>query len=209
VAFFGFIGYASVMPNAPRSTTPPPGHENSVAAPAPGDLELVRSFLSLHDHPPGITDDRSPTAPTLDRWLRDHGFAVDGLDEAGAARAARVLEDLRTLVWEGQGAARDEDALARLDRAARDAGVAPSLATGQLVADADGIDGVLGRLLAIAFLARADGSFARLRPCANHECRSVFFDRSKNRSGRWCDMRSCGTQAKVRAYRARQRAAGA
>jgi predicted RNA-binding Zn ribbon-like protein len=34
----------------------------------------------------------------------------------------------------------------------------------------------------------------------------VFYDRSKNRSGRWCVMAECGNRAKVRAYRERERA---
>ena len=48
-----------------------------------------------------------------------------------------------------------------------------------------------------------DGSWDRLRGCANPTCRSVFWDRSKNRSGRWCSLSVCGNQAKVRAYRER------
>ncbi|HEX6579263.1 MAG TPA: CGNR zinc finger domain-containing protein, partial [Actinomycetota bacterium] len=34
----------------------------------------------------------------------------------------------------------------------------------------------------------------------------VFFDRSKNKSGKWCSMNACGNRAKVRAFRARQAA---
>ena len=71
-----------------------------------------------------------------------------------------------------------------------------------------GVRGAVGRLLGIAFLAELDGTWQRLRPCANASCRSVFWDGSKNRSGRWCSMEACGNQAKVRAYRERERAAG-
>ncbi len=35
---------------------------------------------------------------------------------------------------------------------------------------------------------------------------TVFFDRSKNKSGKWCSMNACGNRAKVRAFRARQAA---
>ena len=45
----GFLVYTSAMERPP---TQPPGHGED-EAPAPGELELVRSFLSLHDHPPG------------------------------------------------------------------------------------------------------------------------------------------------------------
>jgi predicted RNA-binding Zn ribbon-like protein len=47
----------------------------------------------------------------------------------------------------------------------------------------------------------------RLKQCAN--CRWLFLDTSKNASRRWCSMAHCGTEAKVRATRARRRAARA
>jgi predicted RNA-binding Zn ribbon-like protein len=46
----------------------------------------------------------------------------------------------------------------------------------------------------------------RLRICANEGCRYVFIDRSPTGRRRWCDMRTCGNQAKVAAHRARARA---
>lgn len=206
----GFIEYARAMATAtdPRAGLPT-GHGNDVAASAPGDLELVRSFVSLHDHAPGTTNSLPPSAPTLRTWFRDHGLVQGDLGPVDLGRAAGAREDLRALVAENMGLPRNEKALDRLDRLARAAGVTPSLARGTLEPHEGGLAGALGRLLAIAFLARTDGSWDRLRTCSNASCHSVFYDRSKNRSGRWCDMRSCGTQAKVRAYRARQRAADA
>lgn len=52
----------------------------------------------------------------------------------------------------------------------------------------------------------ADDSPERLRICANQGCRYVFIDRSPTGRRRWCDMRTCGNQAKVAAHRARLRA---
>jgi predicted RNA-binding Zn ribbon-like protein len=48
----------------------------------------------------------------------------------------------------------------------------------------------------------------RLKICRNPRCRVAFFDRSRNNSGVWRDVRTCGNAANLRAYRARQRAAG-
>jgi predicted RNA-binding Zn ribbon-like protein len=42
-----------------------------------------------------------------------------------------------------------------------------------------------------------------MRVCPNPDCRWMFYDHSKNRSGRWCQMAECGNRAKVRAYRER------
>jgi predicted RNA-binding Zn ribbon-like protein len=54
--------------------------------------------------------------------------------------------------------------------------------------------------------AAADGSWQRLKACADEECRWAFYDHSRNRSGRWCSMATCGNQQKARTYRERARA---
>jgi predicted RNA-binding Zn ribbon-like protein len=64
---------------------------------------------------------------------------------------------------------------------------------------------VLGEALAEAVALRATGEWSRLKTCAMDTCRWVFFDASRNRSGRWCSMQSCGNKAKTAAYRARHR----
>jgi predicted RNA-binding Zn ribbon-like protein len=51
----------------------------------------------------------------------------------------------------------------------------------------------------------ASGPVHRLRICANDGCREVFIDRSPTGRRRWCDMRTCGNQAKVARHRARRR----
>ena len=64
---------------------------------------------------------------------------------------------------------------------------------------------VLGEALAEAVALRATGEWSRLKTCALDSCRWVFFDASRNRSGRWCSMQGCGNKAKTAAYRARHR----
>ncbi len=54
----------------------------------------------------------------------------------------------------------------------------------------------------------ASGPTHRLRICANDGCREVFIDRSPTGRRRWCDMRTCGNQAKVARHRARLRVSG-
>ena len=51
----------------------------------------------------------------------------------------------------------------------------------------------------------ADDAPSRLRVCANGGCRYLFIDRSPTGRRRWCDMRTCGNQAKVARHRARAR----
>lgn len=53
----------------------------------------------------------------------------------------------------------------------------------------------------------AGGGADRLRICANEGCRYLFIDRSPTGRRRWCDMRTCGNQAKVARHRAKAKAA--
>ncbi|WP_148076665.1 CGNR zinc finger domain-containing protein [Cellulomonas sp. PhB150] len=70
----------------------------------------------------------------------------------------------------------------------------------------DPADTVAG-LVAEVFEAQRDGMWQRLKACANPDCQWVYYDASRNRSGRWCSMGECGDVMKARAYRERGRRA--
>jgi predicted RNA-binding Zn ribbon-like protein len=187
-------------------TTDARRHED-IATPAPGELELVRSFLSLHDHAPGGSDATPPAAPTIVDWLRRHeliGARTPG--EADVAWVVAVRDALRAQVFETMGAPRDAKAARVLDDAARRTGLRPAFDDPErpIRSDAAGIRGAVGRLLCAAFLARLDGSWHRLRECADPTCTSVFYDRSRNHSTKWCTMATCGNRNKVRTFRKRR-----
>jgi hypothetical protein len=187
---------------------PEHGHDPTLTPPAPGELELVRSFLSLHEHAGDRIHSLPPSHPTLAWWFRSHELIAedDPTPEDDLAWAASLQEDLRGSVLRERGLPNDPGAATRLNEAAREAGIeirfANAGASG-FETRATGIRGAIGRLLGIAFLAELDGSWKNLKSCGSHECRSVFYDRSKNRSGKWCSMQTCGNRAKVRAFRER------
>jgi predicted RNA-binding Zn ribbon-like protein len=191
----------------------PSDHENDVAAPAPGDLEPVRSFLSLHDHIPGDPESLPPSPRSLEKWLRERDAIDpdDPADEADLRWSLDVRDALRAKVGEHHGHPRDPDAVELLNRAARDTGLSLCFGChdGRLHTEATGVRGAIGRLLGAAFLADLDGSFHRLRECRSPTCTSVFYDRSKNHTAKWCSMASCGNRDKVRRFRERERAARA
>jgi predicted RNA-binding Zn ribbon-like protein len=72
-----------------------------------------------------------------------------------------------------------------------------------------GVDGALGRLMAIVAGAVEQGDWPRLKACHRDVCYWAFYDQSKNRSGRWCKMETCGNIEKARAFRERRRAGSA
>jgi predicted RNA-binding Zn ribbon-like protein len=57
-----------------------------------------------------------------------------------------------------------------------------------------------------ADLRRSKEELSRVRECGSATCEWLFIDKSRNHTRRWCDMNDCGNVAKVRRFRARQRA---
>ena len=70
------------------------------------------------------------------------------------------------------------------------------------------VEQIVGRLLAEAVRAEAEGKWGRLKACRNEGCRWAFYDASKNGMGRWCNMQVCGARHKMRAYRERKAGSG-
>jgi predicted RNA-binding Zn ribbon-like protein len=70
---------------------------------------------------------------------------------------------------------------------------------------ASAVDRVLGSFTAIVARAMIDGSWQRLKVCPGPHCGWVFYDHSRNGSGRWCSMNVCGGREKARAHYRRRR----
>ena len=176
---------------------------------APGELGIVQAFVNTLDVEQDAEQLASPAA--LAAWLRDHR-----LTEAQSIRvrtsdldnAIRLREALRSILLAHVGsepvpahAAMVLDLVARRSRLRlrfhRDGGAA-------LEPEAGGVDGALGRLLAIVHRASETGSWERLKACRQDGCAWAFYDRTKNRSGAWCSMEVCGNRAKARSYRERR-----
>ena len=180
------------------TTTGPSGRP-----PAPGPLRLVQEFVNTLDAEEGR--DLLADAGTFSAWVREQGLAVADPPPADRdlAAAIELREALRALLRVNCGAAPDPAAAALVNRLSADAPVRVEL-------DPDGGatlrgTGVLATVLAAAGTAMLDGSWGRLKACADPGCGWAFYDRSRNRSGQWCDMAVCGSRHKVRAYRSRQR----
>jgi predicted RNA-binding Zn ribbon-like protein len=182
--------------------------ESTASKTAPEPLYLVQRFVNSVDVESGEDELVSPAA--LRDWLAERGLleADAPVTEADHRRAVDVREGLRAVLLQNNGLPLDEKRVERLDRAVRRAGVRVRFQPGrdpELVADADGVDGAIGRLMAIVAAAVEHGRWERLKACPREECEWAFYDRSKNRSGRWCTMESCGNIEKAKAFRERHR----
>ena len=170
-------------------------------APAPEGLELVQAFVNTVDreHGPDLLDDDAAWGA----WCARRGFDPSPRDAARDVRGA-----LRTLLW--STSARVVPGMERqvvqgvLDDAADAAGLRVRFRPARLEPRPGD---PLGAVLAQAFAAMADGSWARLKACPGERCGWAFYDRSVNGAATWCSMRVCGGRAKARAYY-RRRTAG-
>jgi predicted RNA-binding Zn ribbon-like protein len=172
-------------------------------------LLLVQAFLNSRD--PDTHVDALGNAVLAKSWLAAAGLlgAEAQVRPDELALAHEVRDGIRSLLPSGGDEAGDP---ARLDpireltqtrhpRLAIDDRGRLSLANSTHHDLADG----LFDLLLIIHAAQQDGSWSRLKVCANPECRWVFYDRSRNQHGHWCNMDVCGNRLKNRRLRARRR----
>jgi predicted RNA-binding Zn ribbon-like protein len=189
--------------NQIRPDRAPPSTEGE---PAPGELELVRSFINTRELDPDREEITGPEA--LGDWMSSRGIPVlEPPTATDVERAVSFREALRALALANSGRELDDAALAEL-RAASAA--APLRAwvdpDGQMVIapSCDGLDALIARILSAVSSAQETGEWPRLKACTSEECLWAFYDRSKNRSRHWCSMEVCGNRAKTRAYRAKR-----
>jgi predicted RNA-binding Zn ribbon-like protein len=176
--------------------------------PAPGELELVRAFVNTWDADEDVEKVPGPTE--LHDWLVENDLLEPDarVTAADHRHAIEVREALRAMLLANAGLELDPAAAAVIDDASRRARLGVRFDAEcqvRTAPDADGVDGAIGRLLALVAAAQEDGTWPRLKACLADDCQWGFYDRSRNRSAVWCDMRICGNRQKVRSYRERHR----
>jgi predicted RNA-binding Zn ribbon-like protein len=181
------------------------GHATG-SAEAPGELALVQRFVNTADLEEGRDD--IADADGLTAWLRERDLAGPREKFSGpdVERVIAFREALRTLLLAHHGDVVDRTAVAALDAAAGRAPLLVAFAPDgetRLEPALAGVEGVLGRLLAIVVRAEAEGTWSRMKACPAENCHWAFYDHSRNRSRTWCEMAVCGNRAKARSYRRR------
>lgn len=189
-------------------------------------LDLLNS--DWHDHlGSGRSEDRLEDPAWLDAYLNRHG-----IDTAGIPRDRLVasLRDLRTLlrriadayVRRAKVPTSDWDALnlqfsraplmRKVEPAGQDKAGAPSPRPARssprprlkLVPLAGRLESILGEISSSFVQTLEAGDPARVKICRNADCRWVFYDRSKNKTRKWCEE-TCGNLMKVRRFRKRHK----
>ena len=167
---------------------------------------MVRSFLNTWDFDVARQEPDDLLAQLIQdraRFKRIFGVGPPRTHSEQEQLVA-LRDDLRAVLT----AAADEDVV--LNRWLSKVPLRARVADGRIVHEPTHAN-LAGLVLAAVVDAISEKQWSRLRAC--DDCRYVFYDHTRNQSRRWCKMagegpagRCCGSIAKVRRYRARQRA---
>jgi predicted RNA-binding Zn ribbon-like protein len=176
--------------------------------PTTDGLETVREFVNTVHYEQGAVEEQLDSPAALAGFLAEHDLGRVDVKPADLRRALEVREALRNVMGANNGEQLDPASVDLLNRAAARAKVVAAFddnASWRIEPVSNGVDRALGQMLATVFRSMSDGSWERMKACGNPDCRWAFYDGSKNRSGRWCEMASCGNRMKARAFRERAR----
>lgn len=201
--------------------------QNQSLLPEPDQAEeLFISFGNTLAFDRGSTVEHLPDATALLTWLRDRKLISGRGYEAEASRLRRDVEEadrrlerfrhLRAVLHEiaeevsdsghpSVAQVRDLNHILRHGLHYHQLEMDPESTRYALAQVGDRLDQARATIASSLAKFLADEVPSRLRVCANGGCRYLFVDRSPTGRRRWCDMRTCGNQAKVARHRARAR----
>ena len=192
-----------------------PATERFALRAAPHAVGLIQDFLMTGDaegrlREPDLLatldDARQWLAVARSTWSADTRLSAPelDLDETDLAPLRKVRDALFAEVSNrSHGLTVDSSSLASHSASAYIDVAADG--TVSLLARGRGWRKVLSWLLLEVYRSQQDNTWQRLKACKNTKCRGVFYDVSKNNSGAWHDVRTCGNVANLRASRARKR----
>ncbi|WP_328513015.1 CGNR zinc finger domain-containing protein [Streptomyces mirabilis] len=171
---------------------------------------LATSFTGTLSERHGDAVERIPTPRRLVDWLAMYGLDVDSCtpDQLDLAR------ELRESIHAAATAAALQDTLPAFavrilnDRSRQGRAAAILTPEGERrwrLGPASGLEDALGVIAADAIGIIAGERDGRLALCASPTCRAAFFDTSRSRTRRWCDMNTCGNRQKKARFHANQR----
>lgn len=173
--------------------------------PAPGELALVQAFLNTLDRLVHVDELSSPEG--LRQWLLRHQLVSPdvAVDPQHLHTARQMREALTRLAHAQTAGPIPDEILAGLNRIAAACPLHPVFSSHgtQLTSGSEGVEGALGRVLAAVALAQLQGDWNRFKICESADCSRAYYDRSRNRSARWCSPRYCGNRIHARRFRRR------
>ncbi|MFD4834460.1 CGNR zinc finger domain-containing protein [Streptomyces uncialis] len=171
---------------------------------------LATSFTGTLSERHGTAVERIPTPDRLVDWLRVYDLAVASCTSA----QLDLARELRESVHAAATAAALQEALPASavqvinDRSAQGRAAAVLTPEGKRrwrLSSASCVEDALGVIAADAISVIAGERDGKLALCASPTCLAAFFDTSRSRTRRWCDMNTCGNRQKKARFNANQR----
>ncbi|MFE3456676.1 CGNR zinc finger domain-containing protein [Nocardiopsis aegyptia] len=171
---------------------------------------LATSFTATLTERRGDAVERIPTPHRLADWLAVNGLTVDSCTTV----QLDLARELREAVHAAATAAATQDALPAdavqviNDRSTQGRAAAVLTPEGERrwrLGSDSGVEDALGVIAADAISVIAGERDGRLALCASPTCRAAFFDTSRSRTRKWCDMNTCGNRQKKARFHANQR----
>lgn len=173
---------------------------------------LPTSFTATLTERAGSPLERIPTPQRLRDWLEASGLAVKCCNSNQLAVAKELREAIHAaLTAAALGDTPPASAIETINgTSVRGRAKAILTTDGRRewrLGAASPVRDALGVIAVDAIGILAGERDGRLALCASPTCRAAFFDTSQSRSRRWCDMGTCGNQAKKARFNANRRKA--
>ncbi|HUK50109.1 MAG TPA: CGNR zinc finger domain-containing protein [Terriglobales bacterium] len=167
------------------------------------DLELILKFINTWNIKEGADEISSPKS--LVAWLSRHGLtdAKQRATEADLHLFLKIREGLRALAMLNSGVPPEPRPLLEMKEVVEKQTFRFTLTEeGEFTTTATGsaLNRLAGSMLLQVYRSMINGKWTRLKTCKDDTCLKVFYDRSRNHSGKWCSMSVCGNRTKVRNY---------
>lgn len=172
---------------------------------------LATSFTGTLSERHGNPVERIPTPRRLLDWLAAYGLVVDACTPAQLDLARELRESIHVVAT---AAAAGQDALPapavdlindHSSRGHATAFLTPEGKRHWQLGPASGLADALGVIAADAIAIISGERDGKLALCASPSCHAAFFDTSRSRTRRWCDMNTCGNREKKARFNANHR----
>ena len=174
-----------------------------MASEAPGSLETVRDFINTLEFSGGADENFATSPDEMQKWCGESGLCRE-VDDEGLALLREFREALRAVLETHVGTGEEAALWQPLERFAQRACYRLGISSEghpALQPQGVGADAAIAALFAIIYDAIGAGTWSRLKACRKQSCRFAFYDKSKNESGVWCSMRTCGNRVKAQKRR--------
>lgn len=168
---------------------------------------LATSFTATLTERQGTPVERIPTPQRLVDWLAISGLAVDACTDAQLHLARELREAIHAVATAAAVQHPLPAAAVRILNERSAAGRAAAILTTEgarhwQLRRESGVDDALGVIAADAISIVSGERDGRLALCASPTCRAAFFDTSRSRTRKWCDMNTCGNRQKKARFNA-------